>query len=253
MLTQPALGLVPALHHGLAEARGDYIARMDADDVALPDRLARQVAVLDAFPRVAALGSACRVIDGEGRVLGDRCPPSDPAAIRDALLRGNCMLHPTMMLRRAAVLNVGNYRAAFRLAEDFDLWLRLSERYDLMNLPDCLLCYRQHAGQSAWQALEQRAMSELGAVVAAEHRRAGKSDPAADVKLVSRRFLEEIGVPASVISRQVTIRAMDAAREAIAAGHSASARAAIGLLLRQPDLHLLTRLHAWLLRLRASG
>jgi glycosyltransferase involved in cell wall biosynthesis len=252
MLTQGPLGLVPALNRGLQEARAGYVARMDADDVAMSERLARQVAALDANPTVAALGSACRVIGQDGATLGHRSPPNDPPAIRCALRRSNCMINPTTMLRRDAVLNAGGYRAAFRYAEDFDLWLRLSERHDLMNLPDRLLAYRQHASQSFWQALEQRALSELGALAVAARRRAGGDDRAGGVPLITREFLREIGVPEAAIARHVTIRAMDAAKESIAARHQAAAREAIRLLLRQPGLRPRTRLHAWLLRLRAG-
>jgi Glycosyl transferase family 2 len=253
VLSQPALGLVAALNRGMAEARGPYVARMDADDLAMPERLAMQVAALDAQPGVAALGSACRVIDRSGRVLGERHPPTDPNAIRGALDAGNCMIHPTMLLRRDAVLQVGGYRAAFRLAEDFDLWLRLAERYDLMNLPDCLLAYRQHEGQSAWRDLEQQALSEQGALTAAECRRAGLADPATQVTLITYDFLRGIGVPEAAITQRIIACALGAAREAIAVGQSGPARVAIALLLRQPDLHLRTRVHAWLLRLRATA
>jgi glycosyltransferase involved in cell wall biosynthesis len=252
VVTQPPLGLVPALNRGLAEARGCYVARMDADDVALPERLARQVAALEWHPNLVALGSACDVIGRDGTVLGRRSPPLEPDAIRDALRRGNCMIHPTMMLRRAAVLAAGGYRGAFRHAEDFDLWLRLSERHDLMNLPETLLAYRQHAGQSSWQELEQRSLSELGALVVAKRRRAGGDDPAEQVSLIDRGFLRDIGVAEAAITRHITVRAMDAAKEAIAADHGGTARAAIELLLRQPGLHPRTRLHAWLLRLRVG-
>jgi glycosyltransferase involved in cell wall biosynthesis len=244
-------GLGPALDSGLAASRHDVIARMDADDVAMPERFARQAAALDAHPNVAALGSACLVIGHDDTTLGHRNPPTEPAVIHAMLRQGNCMIHPTMMLRRAAVLDAGGYRPAFRLAEDFDLWLRLSERHDLMNLPECLLSYRQHAAQSSWQDVEQRALSELGALVVAEQRRAGMEDPAGRVPLVTRAFLQAIGVPEAAITRHITVRAMDAAKEAIAAGHRASARETIGLLLRQPGLHPRTRLHAWLLRLRS--
>ncbi len=248
VLTQSPLGLVAALNRGLAEARGAYVARIDADDVAMPERLARQAAALDAHESVAAVGSACHVIDRAGAVQGHRYPPTEPEAIRSALRRGNCMLHPTMMLRRAAVLKAGAYRAAFRLAEDFDLWLRLSEHHDLMNLPECLVGYRWHGDQSYWREIEQRALSELAALVLAERRRTGGDDAAEHVKLITHAFLREIGVPEPAIAQHVAARAMDAAKEAIAEGHSKAAREAIGVLLRQPGLHARTRLHGWLLR-----
>lgn len=251
IIAQPPLGLVAALNRGLREARGHYVARMDADDVAASDRFARQVAKLAAHPEVAGLGSACRVIDRNGTVLGYRCPPTDPAEIRRALSRGNCMIHPTMMLRRDLVLRAGGYRAAFRLCEDFDLWLRLSEHHDLLNLPEPVLDYRAHAGQSNWQDLEQRALSELGAVAAAACRQAGLPDPVNDGAVIDREFLRSVGLSETAITTRVVACALGAAKDAIAARHSVAARAAVGLLLRQPGLSVRTRLHAWLLLLRS--
>jgi glycosyltransferase involved in cell wall biosynthesis len=251
IITQPALGLVAALNRGLSEARARYVARMDADDIAAPERLARQAATLDASPDVAALGSACRVVDRNGAVLRHRYPPTDAAEIRRALLIGNCMIHPTIMLRRAAVLQAGGYHPAFLLCEDFDLWLRLAEHHDLLNLPEPLLDYREHEGQSAWRDLEQRALSELGALAAAEHRRAGSSDPTDYATLIDRDFLRHIGITEAAIIGRVVACALGAAQQAIAAGQFGPARAALDLLLSQHSLSPRTRLHGWLLLLRS--
>lgn len=244
-------GIVPALNTGLAEARGRYIARMDADDVAMPERLARQVATLDAFPNVAVVGSACRVIDHAGTVLAERHPPTAHAEIRSALMHANCMIHPTVMMRRDAVVDSGGYRAAFRLAEDFDLWLRLSERHDLLNLSEPLLDYRQHGEQSSWHDAEQRSLSELGALACAERRRTRGADGVADVPCITREVLRELGVADTLIEQRIIACALGSAKDAIDAGQRVAARAALALLLRQPHLHPRTRLHGWLLRLRA--
>jgi len=251
VITQPALGLVAALNRGLSEARAGYVARMDADDIAAPERLARQAVVLDAAPGVAAIGSACRVIDRNGAVLRHRYPPTDPGKIRRALVIGNCMIHPTMMLRRASVLQAGGYHPAFLLCEDFDLWLRLAERHDLLNLPEPLLDYREHEGQSAWRDLEQRALSELGALAAAAHRRAGSPDPTEDATLIDRDLLGRIGVTEAAITGRIAACALGAAQQAIAAGQLGPARAALDLLLSQSNLSPRTRLHGWLLLLRS--
>jgi glycosyltransferase involved in cell wall biosynthesis len=251
VVTQPSLGLVAALNRGLSEARSRYVARMDADDLAAPGRLASQFARLEMHPDVAALGSACRVIDRNGKLLRYRRPPTDAAEIRRALWRGNCMTHPTVMLRREPAVAVGGYRGAFLHCEDYDLWLRLAEHHNLRNMPEPLLDYREHEGQLAWRDLEQRALSELGALAGARHRQAGSPDPTSDAELISRSFLRGIGITDTAITERIVACALGAAKSAIVAGHRASARVAVDLLLQQPGLSPRTRLHGWLLLLRS--
>ncbi|MFT8242525.1 glycosyltransferase [Roseomonas sp. BN140053] len=252
VLSGPPLGLVPALNRGLREARAPLVARMDADDVAAPERLARQVAALEAAPEVALLGTGWRVVRADGQPRRDVSPPTGSEAIRAALVRANPIAHPTVILRRAAVLGVGGYRPAFRLAEDFDLWLRLAERHELRNLPEPLLDYREHAGQSAWQALEQRALSEMGALAAAARRRAGGADGADGPGPVDRALLRRLGVTAEAIRDGLLARALGTAKDALRAEQFAAARAAVALGLQQPGLRARTRLHLWVLRLRAA-
>lgn len=248
VLAQSPLGIVPALNRGVQAAAGRYVARMDADDLAAPERLALQAAVLEGDPAVAAVGSACRVIGLDGTILRVRCPPTRAAAVRAALERGNPMIHPTVLLRRQAMLAVGGYRPAFLLCEDYDLWLRLSERHDLVNLAQPLLDYREHPGQSTWWNLEQRMLSELGALAAARMRRAGLADPAGEAP-ITRAALGGLGLDEDAISDGIIDRALGTAIEARAAGHRAAARAALDLLRRQPTLGVRTRLHGALLRL----
>ena len=175
----PGRGLVAALNFGLRAARGELIARMDADDVALPDRLALQVQFLDAHPDIAVVGAQVAAIDAAGALTGEATHfPTDPAALAAALLARGCVVkHPSVVARKDALLGVGGYRPAFALAEDYDLWLRLAERTRLANLPDVLLHYRGHSGQlSAGVNLEQRFVRDL-ALIAARLRRAGEADP----------------------------------------------------------------------------
>ena len=163
LLASPSRGLAAALNAGLAAAGGRYVARMDADDIAYTERLARQVAYLDSHPSVLALGTARRLIAPDGRALKIVRPPTAPAAVRAALARGNCLAHPTVMLRRDAVLRVGGYRQAFVPAEDYDLWLRLAAHGDLANLAEVCLDYRVHAGQASFARLEAQVAAELAA------------------------------------------------------------------------------------------
>ncbi len=171
ILTLPPSGIAVACNHGFSAAQCPYVARMDADDVAKPHRLARQLEVLSASPTVAALGSECEVIDQTGAVSGRMPAPTTPEDIRTILPQANCLAHPSTMLRREAVLAIGGYRPAFALCEDYDLWLRLSERHDLMNVAEPLLSYRHHDRQLSREPSDRRALAVLAAQHAARQRR----------------------------------------------------------------------------------
>jgi len=146
VIDQPHGGLAAALRAGLAQARGRYLARMDADDEALPHRLAVQKALLDRAPRVVLVHALADVIDPDGRplsmVLGD---PRPSAVTKWLLLWQNPIVHPTVMLRldtlRAHHLN---YRLEFFRADEFDLWNRLAPHGDFEAIPEVLHRYRLH-------------------------------------------------------------------------------------------------------------
>lgn len=136
-------GLVATLNELIGMARGRYLARMDADDIALPDRFARQVAFLDAHPEVVCLGGAQALIDEEGRYLTDLVPPTGDAGIQARILAGHgAICHPTAMIRAEAMAAAGGYDPAMRHCEDLDLWLRLGEIGRLANLAEVVLKYR---------------------------------------------------------------------------------------------------------------
>ena len=121
-------GLTAKLNEAFATSRGKYLARMDCDDVALPERFARQVALLDADPTVACTGGWFQLIDGAGRLLTTFRPPTDDAAIQAKLVCGHTAIcHPCAMIRRTALERVGGYDTRFKTSQDLDLWLRLGE------------------------------------------------------------------------------------------------------------------------------
>lgn len=136
------LGLAGTLNEGLELAKGEYVARLDQDDEALPDRLSQQISFLDAHPEVLVVGGQARnmgatpALDRPVRLL------TSPAEIRSQLPKHNCLYHPAVMLRREKVIAAGGYRKEFRNAEDYDLWLRLSRRGDLANLDREVIRYR---------------------------------------------------------------------------------------------------------------
>jgi len=141
VLHQANQGLVAALNTGLAEARYEFVARMDADDVSDHRRLALQARHLESHPRVAAVGCCYDVIDEQDVIIRQVHTAAEPAYLHRQLYFRNVLPHAGMMFRRAAVTGVGGYRDVGPV-EDYDLWLRLASRHELASLPLPLLAYR---------------------------------------------------------------------------------------------------------------
>jgi glycosyltransferase involved in cell wall biosynthesis len=142
-------GVAATLNEGLRQARGELVARMDADDVAMPERLARQVEWLRADPACVVLGTSFVAIDQDGREgRTHHCFVND-VTIRHALPLHPCIPHPTAMFRRSVVVAAGGYRGDYAATEDYDLWRRLAHVGRLHNLPETLLRYRETATQTS--------------------------------------------------------------------------------------------------------
>jgi glycosyltransferase involved in cell wall biosynthesis len=146
VISRPNTGIVGALNDGIAKARGEYFARMDADDVCLPERFAKQVAYLRDHPECVGVGTFVETIDPYGSVLDRLVHETKHDAIDRELMtgRGFAIVHPTIMMRAEAVRRVGGYRRQWQHSEDLDLFLRLAEIGKLHNLPEYLLRYRMH-------------------------------------------------------------------------------------------------------------
>jgi len=156
---QENIGLTRSLNKGLAAARGEYIARMDADDVSLPKRLEKQVAYLDAHPEVGLLGTWVEIIGERGERLSVLRRPVDPLFITWSLLFDNCLVHSTVMYRRSLVGKLGGYNPS-RYAQDYDLWSRMSLETQIVKLPEVLVSWRSHpAGITAQKLARQEAFA----------------------------------------------------------------------------------------------
>ncbi len=173
LVRQERQGVIGALNQGLALARGELFARIDADDVAVPERLARQVAYLDAHRACVCVWSRVLLIDADGdplREMGDRLTHEE---IDAALLggEGQVLYHCAILARTDAIRALGGYRD-YETVEDLDLFLRLAEVGRLANLPEPLMRYRQHPKSvgHARMADQQRA---IGRVLAAARARRG--------------------------------------------------------------------------------
>ena len=134
-------GLAAALNLALRHAEGDFVARMDADDESFPDRLQRQVELLEEEPRVAVLGTAALVKDASGRTIGIARRPSEHEELVRRMYKEVPFIHPTVMMRRSFIAAVEGYDPQLRFAQDVDLWLRSYRRCRFHNLQDPLLAY----------------------------------------------------------------------------------------------------------------
>jgi len=138
-------GLAAALNRGLAVCRGFLVARQDADDVSEPDRLARQVAYLEAHPDVAVVGSWYRKIDPEGQDLGLRRLACEPLDVRWAMLFHCPLIHSAVMFRRAPLVERGwEYDSSIKYGEDYALWSRVMEELAIANVAEPLVRLRSN-------------------------------------------------------------------------------------------------------------
>lgn len=153
------LGHPASLNRALAVARAPFIARLDADDVAEPHRLERQMAEMHRRPELDVLGSWTVEIDEDGEQIGRFSFPPGEALIRWALARTNVVYHPSVLMRRSLLDRIGGYRAEIECADDYDLFTRMimaGGRVDI--LPERLIRYRRSGGQiSERRVIQQRA------------------------------------------------------------------------------------------------
>jgi glycosyltransferase involved in cell wall biosynthesis len=140
------LGITRSLNRGLNLAQGEFIARLDSDDIAEPERLARQVSFLEANPNVTLVGSWYRTIDEQGNILEKHTLPCDCIKIRWGLLFYTPFIHSSVTFRKDDVLQkVGLYNEDFIYTQDHELWVRIAKIFPVANLDEYLMQYRVHA------------------------------------------------------------------------------------------------------------
>lgn len=166
-------GLVATLNEGIALSRGEFLLRMDADDIALPQRFEQQIRYLQENPECVALGCRFILIDPESLPIMEmgHCLSHEQIDEGNLSGEGSFMCHPGTALRAAVVKDIGGYREEFRHAEDVDFFLRLAEVGKLANLPDVLLAYRQHPQSIGYAKRAEQVRSTWLAVNAAYQRR----------------------------------------------------------------------------------
>ena len=166
-------GVANTLNKGIEEAQGEYIARMDSDDISLPLRLEKQVQFLEMHLDIAIIGSDIEIF---GYEHGFRHFSNSPEQFKVDLIFNTCYAHPSVMMRRQVLMdNNFRYNPEYSKMEDYDLWVRLSQKYKLSSISEVLLKYRVHSGQVTQKKtvegkkqdinIKQRIISKLGITV----------------------------------------------------------------------------------------
>lgn len=217
VVRQENQGLAAALNRGLHLAHTELVARMDADDIALPERLEVQLAEYDRLGHPDVMGTAIEVISETGHSVGTRRFPEDhESIIRNLINGGPTLAHPTVLYRKEAVLACGGYDPAFRTTQDYDLWLRMLPKSQFANSPQCLLRYRLRADSNAraLSGVPDLSPAFLHCVAKQRYLLASNGCQAAwDNELVHQRVVSELTrryqragtSPAFVVSRELQI------------------------------------------------
>jgi hypothetical protein len=202
---QPNKGLIASLNTGCGMARGRYIARIDDDDIAFPERLERQVRYLDQNPQIALLGSSFNNIDVAGKLLSTWVLPTGDQTIKKRLFgrRDVPFCHVTLAFRTEVVHAIKGYRAAFVAAEDYDFWLRIAERWEVANLPESLTNVRRRAQSYSFTHVRQQVISSLAAWAASAQRRTGRPEPIDQEEPISRDQLRTLGASDAVFEKSL--------------------------------------------------
>lgn len=157
VIHQENSGIVAALNRGCEMASGDWIARMDSDDIAMASRFDVQIKHMEEHSKCVVLGGSILEMDADSAPLNISSLPQTHAEIVAGLMqRRTGHFHPTTMIRADAFRRVNGYRSQYQWVEDHDLWLRLSQVGELNNLEDVVICYRQHATSVCWQRSSQQ-------------------------------------------------------------------------------------------------
>ncbi|MBQ7345432.1 MAG: glycosyltransferase [Oscillospiraceae bacterium] len=142
---QENMGLAKSLNRGLAVAQGEYIARMDADDISVPHRFEQQVRFLDQHPDYTFVSCIGRYIDEEGNQEQLRLFPETNEEIYAMMPKVDAVMHPGVMFRRADVAAIGNYCEELRVVQDYDLWFRgMAAGYKFYNIQEPLVLFRRN-------------------------------------------------------------------------------------------------------------
>ena len=138
------VGLTKSLNKGLRLAGGEYIARQDADDVSAPERLQKEINFLETHQDYAVVGTFVKILNEDSEVIGLLERLTEDTQIRERLGTDNCITHGSAVIRKKCLQDLGFYDESIVRAQDYEVWLRLSEKYRLANIPEYLYMWRKH-------------------------------------------------------------------------------------------------------------
>ena len=190
---EPHRGLTPTLNRGIDLARGDLIARQDADDWSEPERLEKQAAYLEAHPEVGLLGSAAWTHQHDGTPLWPVRMPETERQILAAFQRGNPFVHGSVMFRTVDARALGGYREELRCSQDYDFFWRMTEAVGAANLSEPLYHYRYSVGSVSASRAAEQAAAHRAARLLAKARRRGEPEDVARAMATSSGSAESCG------------------------------------------------------------
>lgn len=164
----------------------EYVAILDSDDEMVPGRLEKQHQFLSANPKSAVVGSSIKLIDEDGEICGERVFQTNSAVIWDRRFSSLPVAHPSVMYVRSKVIEVGGYRKFYDTAEDYDLWLRILEVYEINNLPQYLTRYRVHPNQTTSLHIRRNVLAGVASRISGIRRSKGKSDYSDDFSNIEK-------------------------------------------------------------------
>jgi glycosyltransferase involved in cell wall biosynthesis len=209
---QPNAGAPGAGNRGLAEARGEFVAVLDHDDIALPDRLEKQAAYLGEHPAVGLVGGAIGVMDVNERKVRVHRFPTAPADVRYWLFRQPTINHSSSTMRRELALAIGGYRLNFDVVPDVDLFLRISDRAELATLPDVVVYYRMTpSGITGTRNARQLLLNEVAMELARSRVRGNPDNLPPDLYL-DENALDKLGLDQDQVERLRGLYRVAAAR-----------------------------------------
>ena len=190
VVSQPNGGISAARNRGLSVAKGEWIAVMDSDDVAMPDRFERQLDFLAKNPDLAVVSAYVQNIDDKGKLIAEyQSPLTDRQLVKEVVAQDGLLSfhHSAVLMRREVVQALGGYRGQFDMLEDCDLWNRIAEQgHGILIQPEYLLKYRLHPSSVSVDHARTLALKRRWLHDCLHHRRRGEPEPSWDAFLAKR-------------------------------------------------------------------
>ena len=149
------IGLTRSLNVGLSQCQGDYVARLDADDICYKDRLEVQYRFMESHQNIALCGSMAQYIDECGKKIGEKNLPTDYVGIKRKLLFNNQFVHSSLFIRKSILDREGGYNDSFKTSQDYELVLRIASKYQVANVSERLVYWRVGRNSVSWSSKRQ--------------------------------------------------------------------------------------------------